>query len=341
MSKKGEPRNTYKVKKRDLDMISFLADVYPGVKKYEYAKRRFVDGESIVKICLDENIEKEANVRRYTEQVFNELKRFVDASKGYKTLNLTRSADHKKVLEIFLDQYADSGRFLPEPKDWTADILFQMLREREKTIYIVYGQSIFGIKGISVSRTDCRDVINTYVEKYTEKIPQEGNQRVFHLTFERNETAEYDEEFFGLNLRFAEYTAKFRTVGKEYSIPIELPVYMKSYGKASKYRKYKYYPQKYPLTAIDLTDEFSEESIFYRKQWHNLCKTLQKKLRSTTKVGRCTIESLVGESELKNEDGKFLHFQFGEDTIVILDPTVRNAKLIKEYKTVLENIFLK
>ena len=73
MSIKGEPRITYnKPNQRDRDMYDFLAYLYPEVKKYQYAKMRFVDGETIFDMKKKSPVK---TIRRYQKIVSENIRK--------------------------------------------------------------------------------------------------------------------------------------------------------------------------------------------------------------------------------------------------------------------------
>lgn len=347
MSTKGNQRITYnEPKRRDRDMYEFLAYIYPNVKKYQYAKQRFVDGESILDIYEKERIRrdiKENSIRKYTEDVRKEIiKR--DNKNGiikYSALRIKGNADKSKILKIFLDIYADTGYLISKTLDWDDKLVRQVLSEKYgKSIYIKYGESIFGIKGLQVSKSVCQNIISDYIEEQKRKLP--SGMRLFYTRFERFSENEKQNDFNGRNLCFAKYMVILQTVGKEYAFEINLPVYLDSYGSVNKFKKNLYNPVTYPLTCIKLPNPDSEESVYYEKQWKKLFREIVAKLKRTTKVGRCKISEITEKMQVYNcnadvSQNKYLYIKIGTDLILVLDDTIRNAKLIKEYGKYFEN----
>lgn len=354
MSIKGEPRITYnKPNQRDRDMYDFLAYIYPEVKKYQYAKMRFVDGETIFDIYEKEESGKnnkkisENSIRKYTEDVRKEIKCYDEKKQKfkYRVLQIKRGADKSKILKIFLDVYADPNFFLSEEVGWNDKIIRQVLNEKcNGTIYIKFGKSIFGIKGLEVSKSVCKEIIDNYIIEQKRKLPDSYiSQKFFYIKFKSDFTDEKINDFIGYNLRFKKYNVTIQTVGKEYNdFQINLPVYLDSYGGVNKFKNQRYNLVTYPLTCIKLQDEDQEESKYYSNQWKELFKKIKQKLSKITNIGNCQIDELAEKMEFRIvkgnlEDSKYLYINIGENIILVLDDTVRNAKLIKEYKDYFEN----
>lgn len=263
MSKKGSARNSFKIKKGLKARAKFCSLAYPDIKKYQYAKMRFVDGMSIEEISRQDSIEINS-CRRYTEIVYNEI--YNSSSGNYRTISLrTRGVDQAFVIEMILDQYADAGFFQAEGNmqnlDWTSEKLFTFLTEKGVRIHLTLCGEIFTVKNYHASVPVCETIIKKYIDSQKKEIPMMDDLKIIKTDFLPCETLNRDQSFTDIGIEFGDYEVQLclPEQKKLNSFSMKLPIYKEDYGNSRKYKNYQYKPMHYPLTAVDLFSADSQE----------------------------------------------------------------------------------